>query len=518
MARVIASAVASKPKRRKIPQVGKEQKQMARAQRPLKMLMKRVSAPVVRGNNVRIGAASINGGKSFIVKHTEYLQDLTALADWDISSINQVYILQPGLASEFPWLAPIAANFEQYRWRKLIFHYKARAPTTQGGALYMGTQLNVEDANFSDKASMFNYVGTTINELWTNYSHNCLLRRGDYLKKYFVRVGDLAPGQDQLMYDQGKFTYVPVSGSQVVVGELLVEYEIEFFNPKSNPNGVTDYAYYLEGNYNASTAFPSNVVVCNSSAGGGVPIVWSNAPAGAQLSYGAFGGYPEARVDLAGGNSVLAVFNAYQATAVALVPTLQITYMTDRAGTVPLAYWEAGTGTNAGATIANGSSVAYAFMNARYWFAGEVNLTYELTSTVSFATHTVNIVAQFQLFSTEWWNASGATGPMSSDPRYKRRGKNQPLTRLLDLTRGPVVERCGTGFVIFKHKSHQFDTQQLVSTLLKEEKERKVSLPLEVPVTDHHVENSDSEPEVVQLDPKEKKSKRTGFKHRKDAD
>jgi len=285
LARAIANASAKPKKKKRVIKTARAlfgmRKRTTNGQSSLQALpmrTKKVVAPLNKGSNVRMGTASINGGRTFVVSHTEYLDDITGLQDWDITSDAQVYILQPGLATEFPWLAPLAANFEQYRWKKLIFHYRTRSPSTTAGAVYMGTQYNVNDANFSSKAAMFNYVGTSINEVWTSYSHNCLLNRADYLKKYFVRVGDLdtGAGQDPQMYDAGKFTYVPVSNPTGIVGELMVEYVVEFFNPKSNPNAVTNYSMEYDGEFKTGSVLPSTILL-----GHQCPVIGQFAPWGA---------------------------------------------------------------------------------------------------------------------------------------------------------------------------------------------------------------------------------------------
>lgn len=193
------------------------------------------SAPASTGRQVTVGQPYINGGQAVVVRHTEYLDDIYGMINFAINPAVQVYELNPGLLTSFPWLATVAAGFEQYRWRKLCFRYRSRIGTGVQGTVYYTTQLDSADPDFGSKSEMYAYVGTNSTNPWLDMNHNCLLKRGDYLKKYFVRTGDLSSGQDSQLYDTGKFTFVALGNTDnQFMGELLVDYEVELFNPKMN--------------------------------------------------------------------------------------------------------------------------------------------------------------------------------------------------------------------------------------------------------------------------------------------
>jgi hypothetical protein len=203
------------------------------------MKERKVPAPSNFGSQIQVGAPVINNGKGFIVRHSEYLDDITSLASFGVDPAVQVYDLNPGLITSFPWLGNLASAFEQYRWKRLVFRYRARIGTGAAGTVYFSTQLDSADADFASKEEMYSYVGTKSTSPWLDLVHDCLLGRADYLKKYFIRTGDLVSGQDSQLYDTGKFTYVPLSGTAGTFwGELLVDYEVELFNPKMNVMSV----------------------------------------------------------------------------------------------------------------------------------------------------------------------------------------------------------------------------------------------------------------------------------------
>lgn len=191
------------------------------------------AAPATFGHSMVLGAPRVNGGKAVTVKHCEYLDDIIGSSTFVVDE-NQVYQLNPGLTDSFPWLGTIAAGFEQYRWKSLKFYYKSRIATNANGVVYMATQLDSKDPDFTSKQELMAYAGAGNTNVWLDFTHNCLLLRGDYMKKYFVRTGPLADGQDPQLYDTGKFTWADVGGAGQLSGELYVDYEVELYNPKMN--------------------------------------------------------------------------------------------------------------------------------------------------------------------------------------------------------------------------------------------------------------------------------------------
>jgi len=232
----------------------KKEKKSAPKKNAHSLQEQKVSVPAAYGSIMRVGQPVINGGNSIVIRHTEYLDDINSLASFSIDPAVQVYALNPGLTTSFPWLGNMAAGYEQYRFKKLIFRYRARIGTGTGGSVYYSTQLDSNDPDFGSKEEMYAYSGTQSTTPWLDMAHNCLLSRGDYLKKYFIRTGELAADDDSQLYDSGKFTFVPIASSAgLYLGELLVDYEVELFNPKMNVADVgagADFVSQGSGTYN----------------------------------------------------------------------------------------------------------------------------------------------------------------------------------------------------------------------------------------------------------------------------
>jgi len=84
---------------------------------------------------------------------------------------------------------------------------------------------------------------------------DCRLGAGEITKKRYVRTGALPSSSDINLYDSGVFTVCGVNSATagLYFGDLLVEYDVEFFNPKKNPQFVGAMGLYTSGS-NANAA------------------------------------------------------------------------------------------------------------------------------------------------------------------------------------------------------------------------------------------------------------------------
>jgi hypothetical protein len=188
----------------------------------------------------RMGNPSImtmaNSQSSMRVSHREYIQDLvsstSALAVTEIS-------LNPGLSATFPWLSNIAQNFDRYKWHSLRFYYRSLSATalnstnTALGFVILTTQFDTYDPAFTAKQQMEIVAGAVSASPDQCMVHEVDVRRVTSLPQLFVRSGGVPTGADSRLYDVG-VTSVGVGGSQAVanIGELWVEYEVEFYQPR----------------------------------------------------------------------------------------------------------------------------------------------------------------------------------------------------------------------------------------------------------------------------------------------
>jgi len=207
---------------------------------------------------------SINNG-GFIVRHREYLQDIPATVNFALN----MFPINVGIATTFPWLSSMAQSFEQYRVRGMVFEFKSlasdavlsTATSSALGSVIMATQYNVLDAPFNNKFEMENYVFANSSKPSMNFYHpiECAKVQTTVTELY-VRNETIPVGADPRLYDMGRFNIgtVGMQAASGVVGELWVTYEVELFKPKIPAQVDPGMAYDFWQFIIPSNSFPFN--------------------------------------------------------------------------------------------------------------------------------------------------------------------------------------------------------------------------------------------------------------------
>jgi hypothetical protein len=178
-----------------------------------------------------------SSSESVVIRHREYITDVSMVGP---SFAQTNFDINPGLAFPFPYLSNIAINFQEYKFRGLVFEYKTTSSTalttatnTAMGKVMMAIQYRSDAAPFVNTQQLLN----TMWSVDSVPSQSCLLpvecapRENPFAIQY-IREGD-APG-DLKMYDLGQFTLATAggqTGQNNVVGELWVSYEVELLKP-----------------------------------------------------------------------------------------------------------------------------------------------------------------------------------------------------------------------------------------------------------------------------------------------
>jgi len=203
-----------------------------RAEKKSGALEKRFRAPIASQVSWAIGAPQFNGGKAIVVRHREYLQQITSVAAFTGAGR---YIIQPGLTDNFPWLGQIAGSFEQYQC-VVKYIYRNRCSTSTGATVYCAMQYDVHDPEFKTVEDICTYAGARSEVAWTDFAFDARLQKSAAYKKYLIRTDVLPTSTDASLYDMAMFTICGVGTSAgVYLGDLFVEYTFKFFNPKMNP-------------------------------------------------------------------------------------------------------------------------------------------------------------------------------------------------------------------------------------------------------------------------------------------
>jgi hypothetical protein len=204
--------------------------------------------------------------ESIVFRHREYLGEISSSTDFSA----QIFNVNPGLSSAFPYLASIASSFQEYRFRGLVYEYKSSSATalvsgtnTAMGVVMLAAQYRADAPVFVNKVEM-------LNEMWSvdcKPSENVLLPiecnpKENPMNIQYVRTG--AATGDVKLYDLCNVV-VATQGSQSsnIIGELWVSYEIELFKPAVTPSGGIIAASHFRLSSSATDVF---------GVAGGVPI------------------------------------------------------------------------------------------------------------------------------------------------------------------------------------------------------------------------------------------------------
>lgn len=176
-----------------------------------------------------------------VINHCEYLQDV--YGPGSAAFTNNSLDLNPGLLENFPFLAQIAANYEEYEFLQLMFHFKSTVDAAQSatgavGTIIMATNYNADAASFLSKESMMQYHGANNTRIDSGMDHGveCDPTKNAGTAIRYVRTVPLVDGQQKKEFDLGKFQWaivnIPTNFQNQQLGELWVSYTVKLGKPK----------------------------------------------------------------------------------------------------------------------------------------------------------------------------------------------------------------------------------------------------------------------------------------------
>jgi len=176
------------------------------------------------------------------VTHMEYVTDVYGNSEGKSFDVQE-YSINPGLDRFGPWLAQIAANFEEYEFLQLGYRFRSTigelsSSSGQVGSIIMTTNYNPSADAFTDKVAMMQYAGACSGKSTDDLIHmiECDPRQLSGPPGRFVRTGTISADWDLKMYDKGIFM-IGISGTPDTVadspiGELWLSYKIILRKPK----------------------------------------------------------------------------------------------------------------------------------------------------------------------------------------------------------------------------------------------------------------------------------------------
>lgn len=182
-----------------------------------------------------------SSGDGFVVRHREYLGELLSSTIF----ANNSFRINPGDANVFPWLAPIAQKFEEYKFNGLAFEFRSTSASalnsvnTALGVVVAAVEYNVVNAAFNNKLQMEN-------SMWAvscKPSESLIMpvecdSRINPLGVMYVRSGQ--PVNDPRFYDLGLMQFATI-GQQLAgvdLGELWISYDVTLYKPIIAPSLV----------------------------------------------------------------------------------------------------------------------------------------------------------------------------------------------------------------------------------------------------------------------------------------
>jgi len=239
----------------------------------------------VQANTIMLDTvpAFLNNNSTRICKK-EYLGDIISAAS-ALTFKSQVFNINPGNSNTFPWLSPIARNWQQYRFHGLVFMFKTMSAdalnsvNTALGSIVMATQYNALEEAFTNKQTMENSVFSSSTKPSVSVLHpiECMRSKNVLSDLYIDDPDQDVAGGDPRLYDLGNFTIasVGVQGAGVNLGELWVSYDVELIKPAEQltpASGPIDSFMSTDstvGDYSASVPFGTTLQTNPSSSFGG---------------------------------------------------------------------------------------------------------------------------------------------------------------------------------------------------------------------------------------------------------
>ena len=187
-----------------------------------------------------------NTKSGIIVRHKEYFGDVYQSSSFQV---QRVHVLNPGNRNMFPWLGRIATHWDQYEWRGMVIEYRTTSSPISNtaspamGTVCMATEYDALDGRYDTKQEMMNsqFANSAVPSKSFLHAIECKRSQSSLTHLYTRDVDTPLPtGADRRFYDLGTFQVATAgmfTDAQIVVGELYVSYEVEFFKPQV-PHGA----------------------------------------------------------------------------------------------------------------------------------------------------------------------------------------------------------------------------------------------------------------------------------------
>jgi hypothetical protein len=218
-----------KTKKQQAQQKKQAQAKARKQNRQRKKQEQRVAAPLAIDNTIMVKEPQFNGNNKITVRHREQIAQITGAVNFDVQS----FPINPGYLNLFTWLSGIAGAFEKYAFKKFVVEYVARTAATTSGSVYIAMDYDNVDAPPGSPQAMASYQHMVEFSPWKNATFKAntsqMMQPGP--SKYVVLSSAPTSYVGSNLTDSGVL-YVATAGNNVYVGDLFVDYEVEFMVPQ----------------------------------------------------------------------------------------------------------------------------------------------------------------------------------------------------------------------------------------------------------------------------------------------
>lgn len=212
-----------------------------------------------------------------VVRHREFVSDIVSSSVAGKFNV-QTYPIQPALDNLFLFLSQIACNYEEYALEGMVVEFKTtscdalNSINTALGVVIIATSYNSNLPNFQSKGEMEAYEFSSSCKPSESMLHfiECDPNQ-NVIGEMYCRPGPISGNQDLRLYDIGNLQVATsgLQGTNVVVGELWISYQIALLKPKLY-SSLGNFANAFRGTivpYVSTPAAPIPTTAYNSTSG-----------------------------------------------------------------------------------------------------------------------------------------------------------------------------------------------------------------------------------------------------------
>jgi len=215
------------------------------------------------------------------IRHREFVGDIKSGGSGTPSLFDsRTFPIHPSNSTLFPWLSTIAKNFQQYRFRGLIFSFESKSGNATGSNTSLGTVIMSTDYNvkpgyisvtggggnaipFRTKQEMEAHEFSTSTVPSQNMIHPVECAPSEqilqHLSVWNKQIGTTEI-EDVKFYIHGvmQLSTVGMPNNGTNLGELWVSYDIELLKARIEPPKINSH-WYFSGNINSGYLPPTQV-------------------------------------------------------------------------------------------------------------------------------------------------------------------------------------------------------------------------------------------------------------------